>query len=67
MTMDRAIAILGINQPKYAIKNMVKALQMAQWLNDANDNARLAAGLYVLKRWRAFGTACNAVRDELYR
>lgn len=47
MTVAEAKKILG-NQPTWAIKNMVKALNMAPWLNSAADKERLAAGLIIL-------------------
>ena len=48
MTLEEAKKIVG-NQPKWAIKNMVKALSMHQWLNTTQENARLEAGELILK------------------
>ena len=42
MTTEQAWKIIG-NQPRWAIKNMVKALSMLPALNTAADEQRLAA------------------------
>ena len=48
MTFKEAKKIVG-NQPKWAIKNMVKALNMCPWLNTAEEKQRLQAAKIVLK------------------
>ena len=48
MDLKEAKRLIG-NQPTFAIRNMVKALQMLTWLNDADDWQRLEAGKVVLK------------------
>lgn len=48
MTYEDAKKITG-NQPIWALKNMVKALQMHPWLNTDIENQRLEAGLFLLK------------------
>ena len=48
MTKEQAWKIIG-NQPKYAIKNMVKALSMLTWLNTDQDKLRLEAAKICLK------------------
>jgi len=48
MTIDQAKKIVG-NQPTWALKNMVKALQMLPRLNTAEDEIRLIAAKIVLK------------------
>ena len=48
MTKDQAWKIIG-NQPKYAIKNMIKALTMHSWLNTDKDKLRLKAAKICLK------------------
>tara|TARA_R100000315_G_scaffold15241_1_gene5156 strand:- start:127 stop:282 length:156 start_codon:yes stop_codon:yes gene_type:complete len=48
MTFEEAKKIVG-NQPKWAIKNMVKALKMCPWLNTAEEKQRLQAAEIVLK------------------
>jgi exoribonuclease R len=48
MTYAEAKKIVG-NQPKWAIRNMVKALSMLPWLNTKVDEQRLEAGKIVLK------------------
>ena len=48
MTIEEAKKIVG-NQPTWALKNMVKALNMLTWLNTAEDLERLAAAKIVLK------------------
>jgi hypothetical protein len=48
--MDKLQAIkLTGNQPSWALKNMVKALQMHSWLNTEIENQRLEAGLFLMK------------------
>ena len=48
MTTRQAWSIVG-NQPKWAIRNMVKALNMHPWLNTDEDNRRLEAGKICLR------------------
>jgi hypothetical protein len=51
MTLEQAKRIVG-NQPLWALKNMVKALQMLPRLNTADDELRLKAARMVLKASR---------------
>lgn len=48
MTIQQAKKILG-NQPKWALKNMVKALKLLPYLNTAEDELRLKAAQIALK------------------
>ena len=48
MTYKEAKKIVG-NQPKYALQNMIKALQMCAWLNTTEDKLRLIAAKIVIK------------------
>ena len=48
MNLIEAKKIVG-NQPTWALKNMVKALQMLPWRNTAEDELRLQAAKIVLK------------------
>ena len=48
MTTEEAWKIVG-NQPKWAIRNMVKALSTMKALNTAEENQRLAAAKICLK------------------
>ena len=48
MTYEQAQKISG-NQPRWALKNMIKALEMLPALNTAEDNLRLKAAKIVLK------------------
>ena len=48
MTIQQAKKISG-NQPKWALKNMVKALKLLRYLNTAEDELRLKAAQIVLK------------------
>tara|TARA_R100000808_G_scaffold9333_2_gene25709 strand:+ start:385 stop:552 length:168 start_codon:yes stop_codon:yes gene_type:complete len=48
MTKEQAWKIIG-NQPKYAIKNMIKALSLHSWLNTDDDKLILKAGKICLK------------------
>lgn len=50
MTLIEARKIVG-NQPKWALRNMVKALSMMSVLNTAEENERLVAGKMVLRNW----------------
>ena len=43
MTKEEALKIVGKNNPKWAIKNMQKALNMCQWLNTEEETKRLEA------------------------
>lgn len=68
MNMDKAVAILGINRRRDGdLREMVKALKMMRALNTQEEEERLAAGEYVLRRWTAYQAACNAARDARYR
>lgn len=49
MTLERANEIVGKNQPFECIVNMVKALRLMTWLNDADDWERLEAAEVVLR------------------
>lgn len=48
MNLTQAQAIVG-NQPTYAIRNMVVALQMLPFLNTPEDRERLEAAKTILK------------------
>jgi len=48
MTLQEARSIVG-NQPAWALKNMVKALNMCPWLNTKEDEKRLQAAKLVIK------------------
>ena len=48
MDIIEAKKIVG-NQPSWALKNMVKALNMLPWLNTDEDKQRLEAAKVVLK------------------
>jgi len=48
MTREQARKIVG-NQPMFALRNMVKALQMCQWLNTEADWERLKAAQVILR------------------
>lgn len=62
MDMITAIKLVG-DQPVYAIRNMVKALHMCEWLNTGADVQRRIAGQYVLRHGKAYRAACAALRD----
>ena len=48
MTTIEAWKIIG-NQQSWAIRNMIKALSMHQWLNTPEDKRRLEAAKIALK------------------
>ena len=52
MTLEQACKIIG-NQPTYAVRNMIKALNMCPWLNTPEDLERLAAAKVWLKARKA--------------
>jgi hypothetical protein len=47
MQLTEAKKITG-NQPTWALKNMVKALNMSSWLNTPEENQRLIAAQIIL-------------------
>jgi hypothetical protein len=49
MTRADALKITG-NQPKWALRNMVKALSMMSILNTPEENERLTAGKFLLSK-----------------
>ena len=48
MNLQEAQAIVG-NQPTWALRNMVRALDMLPWLNTDEDRERQAAARVVIK------------------
>ena len=52
MNIEQAKRITG-NQPTWALNNMVKALSLHPWLNDAEDNTRIIAAQIILRARRA--------------
>jgi hypothetical protein len=48
VTYDEAKQIVG-NQPAWALRNMIKALEMCQWLNTPEEQKRLIAARIVAK------------------
>lgn len=55
MTKQEALQIVGKNQPRYAIKNMQKALNMCQWLNTSEETKRLEACNVILSNRKEKG------------
>ena len=49
MTIEEAKKIVG-DQPRWALKNKVKALSMLTWMNTPEDEKRLEAGKLLLKK-----------------
>ena len=66
MNMEEACDIVGYNAKRYAIRNMTKALKMFRFGNTGEEEARLQAGLFVLRRWKKYQQACNEYRDNSY-
>ena len=64
MDMQRAIEILGINNTKGPLQNMVRALSMMAWRNTPAENERRQAAGYVLRRWSAYQKECNDARSS---
>lgn len=51
VTLDEARELVG-NQPTWALKNMVKALNMLPLMNTEEDEKRLAAAKLIIKERR---------------
>lgn len=67
MTLEQAIDILGINRTRQGdIAPMVKALSFGEAWNSKEDNERLAAGRFMLRRWAQYQTECNKRRDSRF-
>jgi hypothetical protein len=67
MTIDQAVSILGINRARYEVQNIALALTFGSYLNTREEQLRLDASAYVLKRWKAYQRACQQERDKLWR
>ena len=67
MNIDQAISILGINRARYEVQNMALALTFGSYLNTKQEQDRLEASSFVLKRWKAYQKACQIERDKLWR
>ena len=61
MDMNTAYSLIG-DQPIYAIRNMVKALHMCEWLNTGADVQRRIAGQFILRNGKAYRSHCNVMR-----
>lgn len=66
MNMEEACNVVGYNASQYAIRNMTKALKIHRFGNTEEEEARLQAGLFVLRRWKKYQQACNEYRDNRY-
>jgi len=64
--MNDAIRILGLNRARYEIQNMALALTFGSYLNTREERDRLNAAAYVLKRWKSYAAACNAIRNKIH-
>ena len=67
MTIDQAVSILGINRARYEVQNMALALTFGSYLNTKQEQDRLEASAFVLKRWKAYQKACQQEREKLWR
>ena len=67
MTIDEACKIVGYNASKYATRNMTIALKMCRWCNTEEEESRLQAGLFLLRRWKKYQQACNEYRDNKFQ
>jgi hypothetical protein len=61
MNMNTAYSLVG-DQPVYAIRNMVKALHMCEWLNTESDLQRRIAGQFILRNGKAYRSHCAVMR-----
>jgi len=62
MTMSQALEL--VSGPRWAIRNMTRALNMARWQNTPEDELRLQAGIYVLRNWTKYLEAREAERTK---
>ena len=67
MTIDEACKIVGYNASKDPTRNMTIALKMCRWRNTEEEESRLQAGLFLLRRWKKYQQACNEYRDNKFR
>jgi len=65
MTMDEACKIVGYNTTQHATRNMTIALQFGR--NTEEEESRLQAGLFLLRRWKKYQQACSDYRDNKFR
>ena len=63
MDIYEAKKIVG-NQPKWAIKNMVKALSIHSWRNTEAEKRRLQAGKIILKKVKKWNGIIEELCDE---
>jgi hypothetical protein len=64
MDIEIATKILGTNRTKEGdLKPMVEALELFSVLNSAEENERLEAAKYVLRRWKKYQAYCNENRN----
>jgi len=63
--MDEACKIVGYNTTQHATRNMTIALQFGR--NTEEEESRLQAGLFLLRRWKKYQQACNDYRDNKFR
>ena len=59
--MNTAYSLVG-DQPVYAIRNMVKALHLCEWLNTESDLQRRIAGQFILRDGKAYRSHCAMMR-----
>ena len=64
MNMQRAIKALGSNRARYEVQAIALALLFGSYLNTQEEKERLEAANYVMRHWKAYAKACNALRDE---
>lgn len=62
MSMEQALKL--VTGPRYAIRNMARALNMARWWNTPEDELRLQAAIYVLRNWTKYIKALEAKRTK---
>jgi hypothetical protein len=64
MDIQTAAKILGTNHTKDGdLKPMVKALELFSILNTEEENLRLEAAKFVLRRWEKYQEYCNESRN----
>jgi len=52
------------NQPRYAIQNMKKALNMCAWMNDSDDKHRYWCATFALNHWDLYQAECEIRRNK---
>lgn len=64
MDAEQAVAAIGANQPRFAVRNMAKALRICRRLNTPEEERRCAAAEWALRNWPAYIEAARKRRER---